>query len=202
MSVSTTKIKNNEKPICATCQGACCKRYAGIISPEQVVPFTKERIIQMVIEEGYCFDDWSGDPRYTINYNFDIIKTFKSSVVKSDLDDMYKQTSNEYPEIPRQDNVFFLRPRHLNPTTGLTSRKIYDPSYGGVCSFLKVDNTGCKLSFDNRPLGCQTLKVNAEIVDGKLVTNCKGIKGYSKKDFALMWLPHYKLLHEVYKHIE
>lgn len=70
--------------------------------------------------------------------------------------------------------VYYLRPRHKG-TQGLR-----DPSWGGECIFLT--DTGCELSFPERPTACQLLMPKED--------GC--VKGISKYDAAATWLPYQK----------
>ena len=77
---------------------------------------------------------------------------------------------------------FFIRPRHVGGD-------IVDPSYGEQCS--NLTDSGCKLSWDQRPWICKALIPNTAHA-------CHS--GFdSKLEAAKAWYPWYHLLYDLYK---
>ena len=89
-------------------------------------------------------------------------------------------TDNEADE---NKTAYFLRPKHKD-----RPYDIVDRSWGGQCSFLINDR--CKLSFNDRPLMCQTL----EPKEGK---ECKCPDHIGKRTAAIAWLPYNELIEQV-----
>jgi Fe-S-cluster containining protein len=87
---------------------------------------------------------------------------------------------------PEYDDLtaWFIRPQHTNKIG-----QLIDESYGGKCSFLT--DTGCKLTFENRPAGCQ------DLIPG--VTKCVNTKGYDKASASANWLPYNKIIEQFIK---
>jgi Fe-S-cluster containining protein len=57
-------ISNNETPdICAECGGGCCKNYAGMYHPEQVVNILKEYADTGFLPENIKIDAWEETER-------------------------------------------------------------------------------------------------------------------------------------------
>ena len=73
------------------------------------------------------------------------------------------------------------REYYLRPATK-TGRPIYDPSWGGECTFLTP--TGCELEHDDRPRGCRDLEAAAG-------DHCPGP---NKQDGADWWVKHQRML--------
>ena len=90
-----------------------------------------------------------------------------------------RSNKDEYSE------VFFLRPAqrgHLG--------KILHRSWGGLaCIFLS--NTGCALSEDSRPLGCQLLEPG----ESECISHAKGKN--DKHAAAMAWLKYQKLIKNI-----
>lgn len=62
-------ILNNEAgEICARCKGSCCKRYAGMVYPEQLPEVTEQSLMDM-LDRGYIFDSWEGNPTSKPEHN-------------------------------------------------------------------------------------------------------------------------------------
>lgn len=148
-------IANNEnKLLCNNC-GSCCKKYAGIVFPEQL-PDINAVVLASKLKEGYCFDRY-----YTI----------------LDDDTNFQEAQDEF--------VYFMRPQHK----GKENRKSDDGLWGGECVFLT--DTGCKLTFDERPRQCQILVPSQNRI-------CSlGIPGYRKRDAALAWLPYQNVIRKI-----
>lgn len=51
---------NEDNTICALCNGACCKSHPCAVFPQDVIPFTKEHILEMVNNK-YTINWWEGD---------------------------------------------------------------------------------------------------------------------------------------------
>lgn len=88
----------------------------------------------------------------------------------------------------KYDNVtaYYLRPQTISAIG-----RMVDPSWGAQCSFLTP--TGCKLSFDKRPMECQTLVAN-HLAPGNCTSDTKG---YNKKDAAIKWFPYNDIIEQV-----
>lgn len=52
--------KSNWNPVCAKCNGLCCKRSPCLVAPEEFDEITEEIIIEK-INQGFCIDYWEGD---------------------------------------------------------------------------------------------------------------------------------------------
>lgn len=68
---------------------------------------------------------------------------------------------------------------------------IVDPSWGGECILLT--DTGCPLTFDQRPLGARALEPN---LNGR----CE--QHYSKEMCKNNWLPYYDILSELREYFD
>lgn len=86
-------------------------------------------------------------------------------------------------ELDELDMVYYLRPR----ISDVPINKIVDGSWGGMCSNLA--NDGCKLTFADRPYGCQVLEPNTEHPG-----ECNS--AWSKKQAALSWRPYQDLIED------
>lgn len=54
-------MKNNENySLCSSCRGLCCKRYPGLLHPDQLDEITEESLTKLV-ESGFQFDYWEGN---------------------------------------------------------------------------------------------------------------------------------------------
>lgn len=78
-------------------------------------------------------------------------------------------------------NEYYLRMRHVGSP-------VVDPSWGGRCILLT--DTGCPLSFENRPLGARSLKPK-ETADGICAVF------YSKEDCKNEWLQYEDILEDL-----
>lgn len=136
--IELTIINNNESSLCATCQGQCCKRAAGIYHPEQVID----------IFNNPDFKEWG--------------KTYQ-------IDWWEGETS-----------IYWVRPVHTN-----SIGKKHDASWGGQC--VNLTETGCKLTFEERPIQCQALEVQKDF-------NCN--KGLSKADMRDLWKSYQYLFND------
>ena len=56
-------IDQPESSLCRECNGRCCKGMPGAMSPIDVHPLTKGRIVEMLLSGQYAIDYWEGDPR-------------------------------------------------------------------------------------------------------------------------------------------
>ena len=72
-----------------------------------------------------------------------ILEKYKST---GNLSDGYKIDAYE-----GEDSIYVLRPTHTN-----SSNSDYDLSWGGQCVHF-INEKGCNLSFNDRPLQCQSL---------------------------------------------
>jgi Fe-S-cluster containining protein len=102
---------NEDAKTCTKCGGECCKRYPGIIAPDDLGTTARDilsKCRELLRTGGYQVDWWEGDP-----------------------------------------NIYFVRPKIMDHRSG----SVFSPSWGGSCYFLAYN--GCKLSFEDRPLGCR-----------------------------------------------
>lgn len=77
---------------------------------------------------------------------------------------------------------------YVRPSTKGKEGVIYDPSWGGECTFLT--SRGCKLSARKRPLQCRSFKA-----DPRGYKHCKLTGKYTtKKSYALLWKPYWSFL--------
>lgn len=107
-------VKNNETPhFCKDC-GKCCKHYAGMYHPEQVLN------------------------------ELELLKN-------NQLNDLGTKYQIDCWENWENGDIYFLRPAHTN-----SLNEIIDRSWGGQC--VNLTDTGCSLTFEQRPYECQKLK--------------------------------------------
>jgi hypothetical protein len=92
---------------------------------------------------------------------------------------------DDWVEDEQHPDAYFIRPSIID-SIGIT----YDPSYGGTCNFWTKES-GCEMTFDQRPTGCKALKANP---NGKHCT-----EGYGKLDAVKSWYPYKELLEELVK---
>lgn len=98
----------------------------------------------------------------------------------------------DYYEYDDDDNK---KGYYLRPQTTKSIGQLVDPSWGGTCIFFE-DHLGCKLSFDQRPLQCQTLIPQKEDNEYKCHTdNSSPVK--TKLDYAKAWEPYETLIQEI-----
>jgi Fe-S-cluster containining protein len=99
-----------------------------------------------------------------------------------------KNYAFDYWEGNPSDNTSFdgVTAYYLRPATKGAIGRIVDASWGGECAFLT--DTGCSLSFDDRPLECQELVVDKDF-------NCTG-EGFSKKESSIAWLEYNTIIEE------
>ena len=83
--------------------------------------------------------------------------------------------------------VYYIRPATIE---GKRLNRIMDPSWGGQCVLL--NENGCSLKFEERPLACRKLKPNPEFTT-------KGCQGEGKEDHALSWIKYQKMICRIIK---
>lgn len=81
-----------------------------------------------------------------------------------------------------EEPEYYLRARHVDCS-------VVDPSWGGVC--VNLTETGCSLSFEDRPLGGKCLKPDP-------LNMCKN--SYSKEDCKNEWKPYREILVDLVQH--
>jgi len=88
---------------------------------------------------------------------------------------------------PRPGGSELYRVYYVRPATKGNEGIRFDASWGGECTFL--GDTGCTLSSEGRPTVCR-------LVEPKAKGNCKyhGKYKHDKRDSAIKWIPHQKLL--------
>lgn len=153
-------IKNNEnKELCSKCGGKCCKTYSGSYHPDDFNHPLTDAWLEDLVEGNHTFPD--GKP---ILVSIDWVEGVKDG-----------------PD----GRGYFLRPRHV-AADGKTGG-IVDPSWGAECYHLT--ETGCKLSFDERPWRCR-LKDPSECFKN-------GAKIAEKFESMEPWKPYWKTLHQL-----
>ena len=108
---------------------------------------------------GTCCKSYAG--WYHPEQVLDILKEYKKS---SSLPDNVK--IDAYDASP---DIYVLRPTHTNSPSGN-----YDLSWGGIC--VNHSDKGCSLTFDERPLQCQTLEVEKTF-------KCKGTSKFTMAEY-------------------
>lgn len=158
ISIQTTPlIANNEDASQCTGCGRCCKRMPGILDASQIDGYSAQDVADL-INRGYCFDSWHGDPR-----------------PESEI-----RPGTELRE------VYFIRPRSKR-----AANKIIDEPWGpSECMFLT--DTGCSMSFDERPAQCRSLV--PDLVNG-CGTNMEKTP-WGKQNMTLRWIPYQKVILE------
>lgn len=96
-------------------------------------------------------------------------------------------------EDPKYDDItfYFIRPRHTN-----AKEYLLDESYGGICVLLT--ETGCSLTFENRPSQCKAL-IPKDSIEKHCITKDET---YSKKNGAIAWLPYNSIFLEILNEYE
>lgn len=122
--------------LCAKCNGACCRHYAGAYGPWQLFDnpedITPEAIANLLQQ----------DEKYIL--------------------DCYEGYSDEHPDgwfirPPHKKRVTWETLQLYMNVLGVVYERIYvDRSFGGECIHF-VDGIGCKLAYDKRPVMCQAL---------------------------------------------
>ena len=159
-------LNNEDRATCAGCGGKCCKTLPGAYLPSQL----SDGPLRDGLASGkLVLAWWDGDPRPDRNC-FD-----------ADCDG-----SCEAETAPdRLRRAYYVRPRNVLSPAGP-----FDGTGKGECTLLGP--TGCTLSFDDRPSGCQNLLVN-KAEPG----NCHSYAittGSFKHYAAVAWVPHQEKL--------
>lgn len=81
------------------------------------------------------------------------------------------------------DQGWYVRPRVLSDPPGF-----WNGSWGGTCIFWNSE--GCRLTFEQRPLGCRALKPNPD----KPGKGCDYEGRWSKRLAALAWEPYWEFI--------
>ena len=87
---------------------------------------------------------------------------------------------------PRQGGNEYSRGFFVRPAIKGQEGKMFDGSWGGVCTFLK--NDCCALDADKRPSNCR----NLEPKESGCITHDD-----SKRGAAIAWIPYYKILEDM-----
>lgn len=61
-------VNNENKKICATCQGFCCKSFAGFNHPNDFLPNIEENILTAIKSGNFCISAHTGDPRGELSH--------------------------------------------------------------------------------------------------------------------------------------
>ncbi|HLF16248.1 MAG TPA: hypothetical protein VI796_02310 [Candidatus Thermoplasmatota archaeon] len=160
-------LRNNEDPAtCRACGGQCCKTLPGAYLPGQL----GERELKDGLASGrLVLAWWDGDPRPEMNC-FD-----------AECDGSCPRCS--HPD--RLRRAYYVRPRNVNSPAGP-----FDRTSQGACTLLGP--TGCTLSFQDRPAGCQNLLVNK--ADPGNCHEYAVTTGSFKHYAALAWVPQQDVL--------
>lgn len=57
------KINYTDEELCAACQGACCKYYAGSALPDDFESISVSALTELLSSGKWALDAWDGDPR-------------------------------------------------------------------------------------------------------------------------------------------
>lgn len=129
-------LNNEDLATCRACGGKCCKTLPGAYLPDQL----PEDDLRAGLASGkLVLAWWDGDPRPERNC----------------LDVDCDGTCERCTAPDRLRRSYYVRPRNLNSPPGA-----FDPTRNGQCALLGP--SGCTLSFEQRPSGCQNLLVNRE----------------------------------------
>lgn len=90
---------------------------------------------------------------------------------------------------PREGHNRISKAEYLRPAIKGEEVLIFHGSWGGECIFLT--ETGCKLSFDKRPISCRALE---PVKDFNCIDRTLGEGRNSKQRSAVAWLPYHRLL--------
>ena len=159
-------IANNEDlATCRACGGKCCKTLPGAYLPDQLSANDLEEGLR---SRKLVLAWWDGDPRPERN------------CLDVDCDGSCGKHGED-----RLRRAYYVRPRNVNSPPGP-----FDPTSNGACTLL--GSTGCTLSFEKRPSGCQNLLVNktnpGDCHDYAVPT--RSFKHYA----AVAWVPHQERL--------
>lgn len=149
-----------ESPLCAPCGGSCCKRMPGTTHPSQWGETEDEMVANLAsaFASGmWAVDWWDGDPR-------------------PDAPSPFDANGDWFDNPARLDRAEYVRPAMGSPHRF----PVEHPAWGhdGPCVFLA--DAGCKLTHDERPLGCRALEPGEP--------ECKPHDG-GKAGGALVWVP-------------
>jgi len=127
---------------------------------------------------GECFPEDFGKPLLE-----NLMESFKSDNWAID----WWEGDPRYDE-GKLEKAYFIRPK----IKGVN--KLFDPSRGGECIFLK--EKGCALSPEKRPISCRLLEPKPK---GK---GCISHNGTGKRGAALAWLPFTNIILEASRRIK
>jgi hypothetical protein len=161
-AVAALPILNNEDlETCRRCTGKCCKTMPGAYLPEQL---DDAKLREGLASGKLVLAWWDGDPRPDRN------------CMDVDCDGTCERCMS--PD--RLRRAYYVRPRNLNSPSGP-----FDPTQQGTCTLLGP--SGCTLTFDERPSGCQNLLVNKS--DPGNCHEYAVTTGSFKHYAALAWVP-------------
>jgi len=156
--------QNNENPtVCAECGGKCCKWMPGPYSPEQFGAPDAQAIEERLFKtllEGTAQIDWWEGDP----------RSYEEKECLDD-DDLLDRVNYIRPPVMKAHGSF----RH-----GAWSNEI--------CSLLTP--TGCKLSFEQRPIVCQLAIPNPDKMGECLPAGEEPEDYNEKQDFSIRWLPY------------
>lgn len=155
-------LNNEDRATCAGCGGKCCKTLPGAYLPDQL---TAAQLKSGLASGNLVLAWWDGDPRPEMNC-FDV-----------DCDGSCGRHENS----DKLRRAYYVRPRNELSPPGP-----FDGTAKGACTLLGP--TGCTLTFEDRPAGCQNLLVN-RAEPGNCHTYAL-TTGSFKHYAALAWIPH------------
>lgn len=165
-------INNENRVICAECGGKCCQYLPGTYSPEQFGAPDVEAV------EQHLFD------------------AFVAGTAQVDWYDGDPRPQEQWEDEDGLSQAYYIR-----PPTKTNPKAIYHPAWNGeVC--LLLTPSGCSLSFDERPVSCQTLNPTPDAAGG-----CRANEGHpddynQKQDFSIQWLPYADVIDRAAKRAE
>ncbi len=160
-------IANNEDAAtCRACGGQCCKTLPGAYLPGQL---DDEQLADGLTSGKLVLAWWDGDPRP------------EKTCFNVDCDGSCARCLD--PE--RLMRAYYVRPRNVTSPPGFVDRTTQ-----GACTLLGP--TGCTLTFEDRPAGCQNLLVNK--ADPGNCHEYAVTTGSFKHYAALAWVPHQERL--------
>lgn len=156
---------HEDASLCGPCGGRCCQQMPGSALPADFgagTPAFAQRIESALASGRWAVDWWEGDPRVE-----------KGSAL-SPLEMMFASS--------------YMEAHYLRPATAGMEGEVFDPSYGGRCTF--HSERGCGI-FPSRPSGCRGLKPMP--LEVRQLQGCSVEYG-SKREAAIAWLPYEKIL--------
>lgn len=181
-------IQDNSAPsVCGTCHNSCCARMPGICHPGEFGETEEEveKSLYKALRSGkYEVDYWEGSPFEYVDKNHEDLCTPERLAIFDAYDDEWGYTATAY----------FVRPytiEELRHITQVIAPRYKHGSWGGRCIFL--GETGCKLSFDERPIQCRVIVPNAAHPGECIIKS----PHYSKQALVILWLDYNHIISRV-----